>query len=46
MKAFFGGLDFLKQLKEVVDSVTCLVGSIKDLKLPPELDCIIKGGLK
>lgn len=46
MKAFSGGLDFLKQLKEVADSATRLAGSIKDLKLPPELDRIIKGGLK
>lgn len=46
MKAFSGGLDFLKQLKEVADSATRLAGSIKDLKLPPELDRLIKGGLK
>ncbi|GLT24800.1 hypothetical protein GCM10007933_43060 [Zoogloea oryzae] len=46
MKAFSGGLDFLKQLKEVTDIATRLAGSIKDLKLPPELDRIIKEGLK
>lgn len=46
MKAFSGGLDFLKQLKEVADSATRLAGSIKDLKLPPELDHLIKGGIK
>ena len=46
MKAFSGGLDFLKQLKAVADSATRLAGAIRDLKLPPELDRIIKGGPK
>ena len=46
MQAFSGGLDFLKQLKEVADSATRLAGSIRNLELPPELDRLIKGGLK
>lgn len=46
MKAFSGGLDFLKQLKAVADSATRLAGAIRDLKLPPELERIIKGGPK
>lgn len=46
MQAFSGGLDFLKQLKEVADSATRLAGSIRNLELPPELNSLIKGGLK
>lgn len=46
MKAFSGGLDFLKQLKEVADSATRLAGSISHLELPPELARLIKGGIK
>jgi len=46
MQAFAGGLDFLKQLKEVADSATRLAGSIRNLELPPELNSLIKGGLK
>lgn len=46
MKAFSGGLEFLNQLKKVLDAAGRLAGDIKDLKLPPELDRIVKGGLK
>ncbi len=46
MKAFSGGLDFLKQLKDVADSATRLAGSIRHLELPAELERIVKGGLK
>jgi hypothetical protein len=45
MKAFSGGLDFLNQLKAVADAAPAWP-AIKDLKLPPELDRIIKGGPK
>jgi DNA circularisation protein N-terminus len=44
IRAFSGGLEFLSQLKKVADAAGKLVTDIKDLKLPPHLDRIIKGG--
>ncbi|MGL4410497.1 MAG: hypothetical protein ACRCTU_19090 [Zoogloea sp.] len=44
IRAFSGGLEFLGQLKKVADAAGKLVTDIKDLKLPPHLDKIIKGG--
>ena len=46
MKAFSGGLDFLQKLKAVADSATRLAGDINGLKLPAEIDRIVKGSLK
>ncbi len=46
MKAFSGGLEFLNQLKKVADAAGHLASDIKNLQLPPELDRIVKGGLK
>ena len=44
MRAFSGGLEFLNQLKKVAEAAGKLAGDIKDLRLPPELDRILKGG--
>lgn len=44
MKAFSGGLEFLKALKDVADKASKLVGDIGSLQLPPEIDAIVKRG--
>ena len=44
IKAFTGGLAFLAQLKKVADSAGKLIKDIGDLKLPPELEQILKRG--
>lgn len=46
MKAFSGGLEFLKALKDVADKASKLVGDIGSLQLPKEIDAIVKRGGK
>jgi len=44
LKAFKGGLDFLKKLKQVIDSATALFDAIAQLELPESFRRLIQGG--
>lgn len=44
MKAFSGGLEFLKALKDVADKASKLLGDIGSLQLPKEIEAIVKKG--